>query len=69
MTRLIVALSAALLLVTIAAIGLDVIRINELRADQPYKICTIGKFEAWNRLNKHQYRFLSCGFRVITVIK
>ena len=48
MLRLILVLSIVLMIVVGTAIGLDVARINELRASDPAKLRVIDKFKAWN---------------------
>jgi len=50
MLRLILVLSIVLMIVVGTAIGLDVARINELRAEEPSKIRVIDKFKAWNNV-------------------
>ena len=54
MTRLILVLSLLLLGVVGTEIWLDVVRINELRADDPPRLRVMGKFAAWNKMYRRR---------------
>ena len=54
MASLILVLSLVLAGVVGTEIWLDVARINELRADDPPRLRTVGKFTAWNKVYRRR---------------